>query len=265
MARRVLASQAWSAVVLSRPLACREVRRASSATAASDAPSEASRWPSWVDRIINHVSDTTGLHELTRLKEDVASAEEAHEAATLGRSRALAAHDAAVQSRATTQSDLAVLLQRRDTWDVGDVERFTALTSQEHGMRGGLEASLAARATAEAAADAAQRDFIKSVQRRYHGELLWQEKYRALSLYSTWALIGAHRGVGSSFLPQATRARRRRELGRLPRVVGPADQDGDAAARRPRGRRPRSRRRRAPRRAGRRRRRRCRAAARARA
>ena len=42
-------------------------------------------------------------------------------------------------------------------------------------MRGGLEESLAARTSAELGADAAQRDFIKAVQRRYHGELLWQE------------------------------------------------------------------------------------------
>ena len=27
------------------------------------------------------------------------------------------------------------------------------------------------------------------IRDRYHGELMWQEKYRALSLYSTWALI----------------------------------------------------------------------------
>ena len=160
--------------------------RLSAARHASDAPR---RWPPLVDRVIDRVSSTTGLHELTQLKDDVAAAEAAHDAAVHRRSEALAAHDAAVQGRASTQSELAVLLQRRDTWDAADVARFTALTSTEHGMRGGLEESLAARTSAELGADAAQRDFIKAVQRRYHGELLWQEKYRALSLYSTWALI----------------------------------------------------------------------------
>ncbi|KAH8048488.1 hypothetical protein JL720_15860 [Aureococcus anophagefferens] len=177
--------------------------RLSAARHASDAPR---RWPPLVDRVIDRVSSTTGLHELTQLKDDVAAAEAAHEAAVQRRSEALAAHDAAVQGRASTQSELAVLLQRRDTWDAADVARFTALTSTEHGMRGGLEESLAARTSAELGADAAQRDFIKAVQRRYHGELLWQEKYRALSLYSTWALIGVNSVIflGSSVLRTRT-------------------------------------------------------------
>lgn len=181
--------------------------RLSAARHASDAPR---RWPPLVDRVIDRVSSTTGLHELTQLKDDVAAAEAAHDAAVHRRSEALAAHDAAVQGRASTQSELAVLLQRRDTWDAADVARFTALTSTEHGMRGGLEESLAARTSAELGADAAQRDFIKAVQRRYHGELLWQEKYRALSLYSTWALIGVNSVIflGSAVLRTRTERER---------------------------------------------------------
>ena len=86
-------------------------------------------------------------------------------------------------------------------------------------MRGGLEESLAARTSAELGADAAQRDFIKAVQRRYHGELLWQEKYRALSLYSTWALIGVNSVIflGSSVLRTRTERERMDAMSAQPR------------------------------------------------
>ena len=30
---------------------------------------------------------------------------------------------------------------------------------------------------------------MRALQSRYHAELLWQDKYRALSLYGTWTLI----------------------------------------------------------------------------
>ncbi|KAH8054872.1 hypothetical protein JL720_14395 [Aureococcus anophagefferens] len=167
--------------------------RPSAARHASDAPR---RWPPLVDRVIDRVSSTTGLHELTQLKDDVAAAEAAHEAAVQRRSEALAAHDAAVQGRASTQSELAVLLQRRDTWDAAD------------------------------------RDFIKAVQRRYHGELLWQEKYRALSLYSTWALIGVNSVIflGSSVLRTRTERERMDAMSAAVSDLAAAARRGAAAA-----------------------------------
>ena len=82
-----------------------------------------------------------------------------------------------------------MLLQRRDAWDADDVKKFTRLTSDEHSLKTRISESLVARESSERAAEAAERAFLKAVRSQYHGELMWQEKYRALSLYSTWALI----------------------------------------------------------------------------
>ena len=116
-------------------------------------------------------------------------AETAHEAAVAQRADALRAHDSLTQGRSTTQADLTVLLQRRDAWDADDVKKFTRLTSDEHDLKTRISESLVARESSERAAEAAERAFLKAVRSQYHGELMWQEKYRALSLYSTWALI----------------------------------------------------------------------------
>ena len=126
---------------------------------------------------------------MQRLKDAVNAAETAHEDAVAQRADALRAHDALTQGRSTKQAALAVLLQRRDAWDADDVQKFTRATADEHALKDNIGASLAARETSERAAETAERAFLKAVRSQYHGELMWQEKYRALSLYSTWALI----------------------------------------------------------------------------
>ncbi|KAJ1449927.1 Mdm33 family-domain-containing protein [Pelagophyceae sp. CCMP2097] len=148
------------------------------------------------------VSDAAGLRELASLKEVVVSSEAAAERCLKDRTQAILAHDALVGSRGAAQAELSALLQRREAWDANDVSAFTALTTSEHGSRAHHAASLEARAAAELAADSAQRGWVKAVQARYHGELLWQDKYRALSLYGTWGLIAINSLIflGSSAL-----------------------------------------------------------------
>jgi hypothetical protein len=157
------------------------------ATAATG--TQTSAWPAFLAPIVNRVTDGAGLGELQRLKAAVNEAETAHEAAVAQRAEALRAHDALTHGRSTTQADLTVLLQRRDAWDADDVKKFTRLTSDEHDLKTRISESLVARESSERAAEAAERAFLKAVRSQYHGELMWQEKYRALSLYSTWALI----------------------------------------------------------------------------
>jgi len=161
-------------------------RRGALATAAA---STQSTWPAFLAPIVNRVTDGAGLGELQRLKAAVNEAETAHEAAVAQRAEALRAHDSLTQGRSTTQADLTVLLQRRDAWDSDDVKKFTRLTSDEHSLKTRISESLIMRESSERAAEAAERAFLKAVRSQYHGELMWQEKYRALSLYSTWALI----------------------------------------------------------------------------
>ena len=161
----------------------------SSLVARSASTTTSSAWPAFLAPVVNRVTDGAGLGELQRLKAAVNEAETAHETAVAQRAEALRAHDALTQGRSTTQADLTVLLQRRDAWDADDVKKFTRLTSDEHDLKTRISESLIMRESSERAAEAAERAFLKAVRSQYHGELMWQEKYRALSLYSTWALI----------------------------------------------------------------------------
>jgi len=167
-------------------------RVASRALAAAATTAPATAYPRWLEPLVARASDGAGLNELADLKQSVDAAEARHEAAVAQSAAALRAHDAATSGRSGAQNELQTLLQRREQWTADDVERFTDLTAREHALRGETNATLAARDAAGAAEEAARRGFLDAVQRRYHGELLWQEKYRALSLYATWTLIGVN-------------------------------------------------------------------------
>ncbi|KAJ8603150.1 hypothetical protein CTAYLR_004568 [Chrysophaeum taylorii] len=143
----------------------------------------------WLQRAWSYVSDTTGLVELDRLKEEVHAKERSHEKALLSRAEALRVHDAAVASRSVTQAELSRLLQRKDSWDAEDVQRFTALLTRDYETRGDVEQSLEARGNAERDAEAAQRNYMRAVQASYQTELLFSKKISTLSLYGTSALI----------------------------------------------------------------------------
>ena len=170
-------------------LTCKTLPARSRRGALATAATSSGAWPAFLAPVVSRITDGAGLGELQRLKAAVNEAETAHEAAVAQRAEALRAHDSLTQGRSTTQADLTVLLQRRDAWDADDVKKFTRLTSDEHDLKTRISESLVARESSERAAEAAERAFLKAVRSQYHGELMWQEKYRALSLYSTWALI----------------------------------------------------------------------------
>mmetsp|Transcript_12723 Transcript_12723/g.35164 ORF Transcript_12723/g.35164 Transcript_12723/m.35164 type:complete len:290 (-) Transcript_12723:26-895(-) len=155
-------------------------------------PAKSLQLPPALSKLWEQTSDAIGIRHLEMLKRNVEEKEENQRLAVERRREALATHDRLVSEQAVAQRELASLLQRREHWQLDEISRFTALTRREHEMKLWLESSLAGRREAEAAADTSQHLFMRSMQERYHAELLWQDKYRALNLYGTWALIGVN-------------------------------------------------------------------------
>jgi len=138
------------------------------------------------------VGDRIGIRELEVLKQTVIAREAAHENAVALRKTALQHHDTAMSELATTSNKLTALMQRRETWTSNELDQFTELSKREHDLRASVAVMLVERNNADLAADNARNEFMKAVQERYHTELLWQEKYRALNMYGTWTLISAN-------------------------------------------------------------------------
>ena len=152
-----------------------------------------------VERAWSYVAHASGIREIESLKQAVRHHESALEEAVARRSAALTMHDERVGMRASAQRKLTLLMQRRDTWDKSDLRHFTDLTTQEHTLGREVATSLAERANAEGAAEAAQRAFLRALHDKYHAELLFSEKNKLLNtceLLHTCYHLGSGRGLG---------------------------------------------------------------------
>jgi sensitive to high expression protein 9 len=98
------------------------------------------------------------------------------------------AYDEAVSHRATSQSSVNTLLERKHAWTDSDVSRFATLVRADHASNLAVTTSSAALSSAEAAADRAFSDLMQAILRRYHEEQVWSDKIRSVSTYAN--LVG---------------------------------------------------------------------------
>jgi hypothetical protein len=118
--------------------------------------------------------------------------------------RAQLAHDDAAKRHAN-------LMMRREQWDSNDASSFVEVTASDVQTRQSLANARNELRKAEENASRCQRDYMDIMRQRYHEEQMWQDKWRMMSTYGTWALIGLNSIVflGSQFFHQ------RREVNRL--------------------------------------------------
>jgi sensitive to high expression protein 9 len=98
------------------------------------------------------------------------------------------AYDEAVSHRATSQSSVNTLLERKHAWTDSDVSRFATLVRADHASNLAVTTSSVALSEAEAAADRAFSDLMQAILRRYHEEQVWSDKIRSVSTYAN--LVG---------------------------------------------------------------------------
>ena len=76
-----------------------------------------------------------------------------------------------------------------------DVQSFAQLTADERQARTVYQKSAAALAEAESQLQMAQSTYINVLRKRYQEEQVWQDKWRVLSTYWTWILLGCNSAV----------------------------------------------------------------------
>lgn len=104
-------------------------------------------------------------------------------------SSAKAEYDRAVSERSAMQRDIQLLLERKDTWDDGDVLRFTKLVRSGHAANLAVSSSKSALQTAEAEVEKAFDSLMKGILERYHEEQVWSDKIRSVSTYGSLAVL----------------------------------------------------------------------------
>ncbi|RSH83942.1 sensitivity to high expression protein she9 [Saitozyma podzolica] len=134
------------------------------------------------------INEVTGYREVEALKDLVAERESQLSKLRESARAAKVAYDEAVSHRATSQSSVNTLLERKHAWTDSDVSRFATLVRADHASNLAVTTSSAALSSAEAAADRAFSDLMQAILRRYHEEQVWSDKIRSVSTYAN--LVG---------------------------------------------------------------------------
>lgn len=93
-------------------------------------------------------------------------------------------YEEAVSQRATTQSEVNRLLERKHAWGDSDVSRFTTLVRSDHSSNQQVAASTVKLKEIELETDRAFSDLMQAILQRYHEEQVWSDKIRNTSTYA---------------------------------------------------------------------------------
>lgn len=163
-----------------------------------------------LERLSNLWSENSGLTELTFLKEEVTNTSHRFDVAVRSVTDLRREVDQKILHHDEAQKRHAALLMRRDQWDQHDANEFSRITGEEVKSRKELAKARDRLRQAEANAAQCQIEYMDAMRRRYHEEQVWQDKWRVLSTYWTWALIGLNTVVfiGGQFFLQRRETRR---------------------------------------------------------
>lgn len=162
----------------------RHSSRYSLASAERGAPS------SLLQKVLDTISESSGESELKILKQQVHAISRTFDDATQQVTQ-VRAQTAALQTKyEDLQKEHLQLIMRRDSWSEPDIRRFADITSSEMLTKRELDASRLRLKDCEVLQETTKKEYMDTVRKRYHEEQLWQDKWRVISTYGTWALIG---------------------------------------------------------------------------
>ena len=144
----------------------------------------------YADRASEIYDSLTGSEEIRHLKLAVADASRSYDdsdSAVRRMREDLSARSADHERLSRRHRDV---MDRRHEWEGEEgVIDFARLTAEEGRARRLLVETRKALRIAEAECDRTRGEYVDALRRRYHEEQMWQERWRVLSTYGTWALI----------------------------------------------------------------------------
>ena len=153
------------------------------ATAAAGSKNKLDQWlEAW--------NEHSGTHEISKLKELVHNSSLKFDNQQHLVANARTAVDVALSAWETSQIKHTQLMQVRDKWTPAQALEFAKLLEKEVQVRSNLEMAKKDLAEKEVHQAKLQIDYMNNLRKRYHEEQIWTDKWRILSTYGTWGLIG---------------------------------------------------------------------------
>lgn len=143
----------------------------------------------FLERLQDLWYERSGTSEILALKESVNDASLAFDQASTKVTLARRHLDTSIKEWEQTSGQHLQLLQRRESWNADDAQKFATLISQEISTRKALEQARKDLALSEATLSQRQLEYMNRMRRRYHEEQIWQDQWRVLGTYGTWSLI----------------------------------------------------------------------------
>ena len=165
----------------------------------------------WWQQAMSVWEESSGQVELDQLKQVVVDCSSRFDEAVASVQRGRRSMEEAQRAYDDVHKRHASLLMRREQWTKEEASSFVDVTAEEVSARNALQDARDSLRFAEENSGQCQRDYMDAIRRRYHEEQMWQDKWRVLGTYGTWALIGLNTLVflGGQFFHQ------RREVMRL--------------------------------------------------
>jgi hypothetical protein len=135
------------------------------------------------------VDNLTGVDEISALKHAVAKASRNFDEATARVQEMRRELDQQTTHYQQLSQQHADMMTRRHEWTDQNVQEFARLMAAEGKARQQADMSRESVREAEAHLHEAQNHYMDALRRRYHEEQVWNDKWRVLGTYYTWALI----------------------------------------------------------------------------
>lgn len=145
---------------------------------------------SWWDRTNSIWYERSGTKEIIDLKQEVNKKSQAFEEASTAVTTARKTLDQQLNQWERISGQHLQLLQRKEYWNANDAAQFATLVQEELTTKHALEDAKKHLSKVEQYCTECQWEFMNAMRKRYQEEQLWQDKWRLLGTYGTWALIG---------------------------------------------------------------------------
>lgn len=116
--------------------------------------------------------------------------EQAVKAALAAVGEAKVAYTTTHTQQASSQKEVVGLLERKQSWSAGDLERYMSLIRSEHINEQAVQKSRDELTEAERALEDARAELEKKERKQYHEEQIWSDTIRRNSTWVTFGLMG---------------------------------------------------------------------------
>lgn len=134
----------------------------------------------------NVVNEITGYNKVMKLKDIIVENEQKLKDIKEAIHNAKVDHEKALELRSSSQKEVNELLERKNSWNPVDLDRFTRIYMTTHDLDKTVKDSTGNLKNLEELQETTHDALIRSIMNRYHEEQIWSDKIRQ---FSTWGTI----------------------------------------------------------------------------